>query len=268
MKNLSVYQKKKIMDKFPHWVDHILAFAFCIAIPLYGAIQRRKGFPDITFTSEQKKTIYISGSFSLFIMAAAVMAVWLLFKRPLAEIGLTQPGNFRSWWWMAIIFALVYLVDSAVTLSSKKGVDKTVDNWKKRTPFLPTKNNELPEYFLLCFSAGVFEEIVYRGYLVNYCWYLFDGSNYQQALAIFLPAFAFSIAHFYQGGKAVLKIFVLAVFFGYLFIYSGSLLMVMILHFLVDAIGGLLTIKYMKEEKSQIPDHDGFAENDMPNENE
>jgi hypothetical protein len=44
--------------------------------------------------------------------------------------------------------------------------------------------------------------------------------------------------------------------------------MVMILHFLVDAIGGLLTIKYMKEEKSQIPDHDGFAENDMPNENE
>jgi hypothetical protein len=42
----------------------------------------------------------------------------------------------------------------------------------------------------------------------------------------------------------------------------------MILHFLVDAIGGVLTIKYMKEEKSQIPDQDDFAENDLPNENE
>jgi membrane protease YdiL (CAAX protease family) len=166
---------------------------------------------------------------------------------------------------MKIVFSLIYLIYTAVTLSSKKGIDKTVDNWKKRTPFLPTKNSELPEYFLLCFSAGVFEEIVYRGYLVNYCWYLFDGSNYQQALAIFLPAFAFSIAHFYQGGKAVLKIFVLAVFFGYLFIYSGSLLMVMILHFFVDAIGGLLTIKYMKKEELQVTEPDPPIENDQSN---
>ena len=181
-------------------------------------------------------------------MGAAVMLVWLLFKRPLSEIGLTQPGNFSSWWWMVIVFILLYLADTVITLSTKKGIDKAIDEWKKRTPFLPTKNSELPEYFLLCFSAGVFEEIVYRGYLINYCWYLFEGYNYQQMLAVVLPAFAFSIAHFYQGAKAVLKIFFLAVFFGYLFIYSGSLLIVMILHFLVDAIGGLLTIKYMKEE--------------------
>ena len=163
-----------------------------------------------------------------------------------------------------IAFTLVYLLDTVTTLSSKKGIDTTIDNWKKRTPFLPTKNKELPEYFLLCFSAGVFEEIVYRGYLVNYCWYLFDGYNYQQLLSVFLPALVFSIAHFYQGGKAVLKIFVLAVFFGYLFIFSGSLLMVMILHFLVDAIGGLLTIKYMKEDTPNIIDEEIPVENNPP----
>ena len=212
--------------------------------------KEQKEHPYIHFSSDQKKQIYISGSFSLFIMGAIVVSVWLIFKRPLAELGLTQPGNFRSWWWLAIIFVLVYLLDTVVTLSSKKEIDETVDNWKKRTPFLPTKNSELPEYFLLCFSAGVFEEIVYRGYLINYCWYLFDGYNYQQMIAVVLPALAFSIAHFYQGAKAVLKIFFLAVFFGYLFIYSGSLLIVMILHFLVDAVGGLLTIKYMKRASS------------------
>jgi membrane protease YdiL (CAAX protease family) len=61
----------------------------------------------------------------------------------------------------------------------------------------------------MCFSAGVFEEIVYRGYLINYCWSLFEGSDYQQTIAVLLPALAFSIAHFYQGAKAVLKIFFL-----------------------------------------------------------
>lgn len=239
------------MDKFPHWIDHILAFLLCIAVPLYGAIQRRHGFPGITLSSEQKKRIYISGSFSLFLMGAVVMLAWLLFKRPVSEMGLTQPTAFRLWWWMVIIFMLIYFFDSWITLSSKKGFNETIDNWKKRTPFLPTKKTELPEYFLLCFSAGVFEEIVYRGYLVTYCWYLFDGYQYQQLLSVAVPAFFFSIAHFYQGAKAVIKIFVLAIFFGYLFVYSGSLLVVMVLHFLVDVAGGLLTMKYLKEETNE-----------------
>jgi membrane protease YdiL (CAAX protease family) len=78
--------------------------------------------------------------------------------------------------------------------------------------------------------------------------------------AVAVPAFAFAIAHFYQGAKAVVKIFVLAIFFGYMFILSGSLLLVMILHILVDAIGGLLTIKYMKDdnEPEQLGDENNF----------
>ena len=249
-----------MMDNFPHWVDHILAFLFCIALPLYAARQRIKGTTLIHYNSDQKKQFYISASFSLFIMGAIVVSVWLIFRRPLSELGLTQPGNFRSWWWLAIIFVLVYLLDTFVSFLSKKEIDKTIEEFKKRTPFLPTKNSELPEYFLMCFSAGVFEEIVYRGYLINYCWSLFKGSDYQQMIAVLLPALAFSIAHFYQGAKAVLKIFFLAVFFGYLFIYSGSLLIVMILHFLVDAIGGLLTIKYMKKYVQQPDDESNFLQ--------
>ena len=249
-----------MMGNFPHWVDHIIAFVFCIAIPLYAARQKAKGTSFTSFSSDQKKQIYISGSFSLFVMGAIVVSVWLIFQRPLSELGLTQPVNFRSWWWIAIIFVLVYLLDTFISFSSKKEVDKTIEEFKRRTPFLPTKNSELPEYFLMCFSAGVFEEIVYRGYLINYCWYLFEGYKYQQMIAVVLPALAFSVAHFYQGAKAVLKIFFLSVFFGYLFIYSGSLLIVMILHFLVDAIGGLLTIKYMKEHDQQPYDENNFPQ--------
>jgi len=254
------------MDRFPHWIDHILAFILCVAIPFYAARQRAGELSKIVFSSELKKRIYISGSFSLFIMGAVVMSVWLLFKRPVSEIGLTQPVNIQLWWRLSIILVFVYLLDAFVTLSSKKDIDKTVKNWKKRTPFLPTKKSELPEYLLLCFSAGVFEEIVYRGYLVNYCWYLFEGYNYQRSLSVFLPALVFSIAHFYQGTKAVIKIFVLALFFGYIFIYSGSLLIVMILHFLIDAVGGLLTIKYMKEEDQPLTGQDASVENDLPRE--
>ena len=85
------------MGNFPHWVDHILAFLFCIALPLYAARQRTKGTAPIHFNSDQKKQFYISASFSLFVMGVIVVSVWLIFGRPIAELGLTQPANFRSW---------------------------------------------------------------------------------------------------------------------------------------------------------------------------
>lgn len=240
------------MDKFPNWADHIIACLFCFAIPIYAALKRKKGVVNSFFTSSEKKNIYISGSFSLFLMGMIVAIEWLFSKRPLAELGLTQPANFNAWWWIAGGFIIIYAADAFTTVASKKGLENAKDNWKKRTPFLPTKNSELPEYVLLCFSAGVFEELIYRGFLVTYTWFLFDGVEYRELLAVVLPAFVFSVAHFYQGSKAVLKIFILSLFFGYLFILSGSLLVVMILHFLVDLVGGLLTIKYIQPREESV----------------
>lgn len=250
------------MNNFPHWIDHIVAFIFCAAIPFYAGWKKRKGFTITYFSSAEKKNIYVSGSFSLFLMAAVVITVWLIFRRAVSELGLTQPVNINQWWWVLLIFIVVYVGDIIITLFNKKGIEEAKDNWKKRTPFLPTRKNELPEYVLLCFSAGVFEEIVYRGYLITYCIYLFEQSAFQNYLAIFFPALVFSIAHFYQGFKAVIKIFVLSVFFGYLFLLSGSLLIVMILHFLVDLAGGLLTMKYLKTGPIEFPDPDENSVND------
>jgi len=251
------------MLNFPHWTDHLLAFLYCIVIPGYAAWQKTKSQSVQFFTSEQKKRIYVSGSFSLMMLALPVFLFWIVFKRPFFDLGFTAPINWQNWWWLVAIFIIIYSSDVVITSSSRKNFAKTIDEWKKRTPFLPTKNKELPEYFLLCISAGVFEEIIYRGFLITYCQYLFIASAWQTELSILLPAFVFSVAHFYQGAKAVLKIFILAIFFGYIYVYSGSLAIVMLLHFLVDAVGGLLTIKYMKDNASpdgnENPDSSGEA---------
>jgi hypothetical protein len=63
--------------------------------------------------------------------------------------------------------------------------------------------------------------------------------------------------HILPGAKAVLKIF-FPYFLANFFIFL-SLLIVMILHFLVDAVGGLLTIKYMKEHDQQSNEENNFV---------
>lgn len=235
------------MDRFPLWADHIIAFLFGFAIPLYAAYRRPKDFSNQQFDSEQKKQIYLSGSFSLFAMAFIIVAVWLLFRRPLAELGLTQPVKAESWWWIVFVFVALYIIDTWLAVATDENLSKAINRWKKRTPFMPTQRHELPLYFLMCFSAGIFEEIIFRGFLVTYCFHLFSGLNNPELWAVIIPAIIFSVAHYYQGGKAVIKIVVLSVLFGFIFIRSGSLLVVMLLHFLVDALGGILTMRYMKE---------------------
>lgn len=236
------------MDNFPLWADHILALIFGMAIPFYAAYKRPKDLTGKYFDSRQKKRIYLANSFSLFLMAGVILVVWLLFKRPLTELGFKSIRNFEDWSWLAIIFILLYIIDTGIAFTSKENLAKNFDANATKTPFMPTKRHELPLYFLMCFSAGVFEEIIFRGFLVTYFMYLLSDIVSGEMWAVILPAILFSVAHYYQGSKAVLKIMVLSVLFGYIFILSDSLLVVMILHFIVDAIGGLLTMKYMKKE--------------------
>lgn len=236
------------MDNFPLWADHILAFVFGIAIPFYAAYKRPKDLSGRHFESHQKKTIYLANSLSLFLMALVIIIVWLLFKRPLSELGFKQINTINSWWWLTLLFVMLYTIDTWVAIRSKENLEKTFNDRKNKTPFMPTKLQELPLYFLMCLSAGVFEEIIFRGFLVTYFMYLLSDIVSGEMWAVFLPAIVFSVAHYYQGSKAVLKILILSVLFGYIFILSDSLLIVMLLHFLVDAVGGLLTFKFMKKE--------------------
>ena len=61
-------------------------------------------------------------------------------------------------------------------------------------------------------------------------------------LALLAPAILFSLAHFYQGWAAVLKITILAILLNVIFIYSQSLYPTMIIHFLIDLIGGIVAM--------------------------
>jgi membrane protease YdiL (CAAX protease family) len=236
------------MDNFPVWADHILAFLVGFVIPLLTSYRNAKNPLPAQFDSQQKKRLYLSGSFSLFIIAFIIVLVWVLFNRPLEGLGLTKPGENKSYWWFVLVFIALYIIDTVLAVAVPSGREKTIQRWKTRTPFMPMLPGEFPLYLLLCFSAGIFEEIIFRGFLVTYCYYAFSGIAQQEFWAVLLPAVIFSLAHYYQGSKAVLKIVVLSFLFGYIFIKSGSLLVIMLLHFMVDVAGGLLTLRFMNKE--------------------
>ena len=85
-------------------------------------------------------------------------------------------------------------------------------------------------------TAGICEEIVYRGYLQPQLWAL-SGSL---PLSIAMQAIIFGAAHAYQGWRPALITAVYGVAFGLLAAWRKSIIPGAIAHSLIDIIGGLL----------------------------
>jgi hypothetical protein len=107
---------------------------------------------------------------------------------------------------------------------------------------IPLTWQEYRHYIFLAVAAGISEEIIFRGFLINYLQHYLSGYAYASILSIVLPALVFSLTHLYQGWWSVLKIFFVALMFGWIFVQSGSLLIVIIVHVLIDLISGIVGI--------------------------
>jgi uncharacterized protein len=101
---------------------------------------------------------------------------------------------------------------------------------------LPHGRNEIIVYLLLCATAGLCEEIIFRGYLQKQ----FSAWTRSAAAGLVLQAIVFGAGHAYQGPRLMGVIAVYGCLFGLLALWRRSLRPGMIAHFLQDSLVVLL----------------------------
>lgn len=101
---------------------------------------------------------------------------------------------------------------------------------------LPTTVVERGYFILLSFAAGIFEEIVWRGMVVFAVYAVAPDAAIYWPIAI--SAVVFGFAHVYQGKRGVLATTFLGAVLCWMYLYSGSLLLPMVLHVLIDVRAG------------------------------
>jgi membrane protease YdiL (CAAX protease family) len=98
--------------------------------------------------------------------------------------------------------------------------------------YLPSSPAERRWFVAVAVSAGVCEEVLYRGFLLRYL------TAHAPALggtgAVLVAALMFAVAHTYQGVTGVVATGLMALGFTALFVASGSLWLPMLMHVLVD----------------------------------
>ena len=96
---------------------------------------------------------------------------------------------------------------------------------------IPRTPREIRTMQALAITAGICEEIAYRGFIL---WYLTNWMHV--SLAIVIMAVAFGASHLYQGVKGAAQVAVIGAVAALLYLLSGSLWIPMVLHAVVDII--------------------------------
>ena len=98
--------------------------------------------------------------------------------------------------------------------------------------YLPRTGRERALFALVCVTAGVCEEIIFRGWIIRYLAALPFGLTLWGSLG--LSSALFGLVHLYQGWRGVALTAVLGGMLGLLFLVTGNLIVPVILHVLID----------------------------------
>jgi membrane protease YdiL (CAAX protease family) len=234
----------------PIFIDHILFILFGLILPANAIFRSQPLLKTIDeWSTEMKLAFYRGNSALLWGIAAVILAVWYFAGRPLADLGLQWPeaGTWERALAVSGAFLLAYGIDAWLEMATPQAREKTSRQWRAHTPFLPENKQELRGFYHLAFSAAVGEEVLFRAYFITYLLGVLGTTTGDKALALVLPTIIFALSHYYQGWKAIAKIAVLSLAFGIIFLISRSLLLPVLLHFIVDVMGGWLGFRLLRE---------------------
>ena len=177
----------------PTAVDHVLALLLGIVLPLLSVLIGHGALRGETFDRSQKFALFRGNSIALWVAATAVIGVWLLADRSLRDLGLAVPRGSWPAALLTLAIALSFVLDSWLQVRTPERRRKACERLRRDTPFLPTSRAEFVPYALMAVSAGVCEEVLFRGHLIRYVQAMVGDSPSEQVVAVGLPAIVFAL---------------------------------------------------------------------------
>jgi membrane protease YdiL (CAAX protease family) len=141
-------------------------------------------------------------------------------------------------WLLGAAFLLTAL--ALVFRHWRRSVEEHKPTWRL---FAPTNHRERKMWVALSLSAGIGEELVWRGVLPA----LLAAVTGSLALGITVSVASFALAHAIQGLRSVLAIAAIALAFHALVFVTGSLYVAMMVHFLYDVIAGFSYARFARD---------------------
>ncbi len=225
--------------------DHILFVVLVVAAPLFASfymfprLLRALAAGDTGLRLFTYNRIIVQGWFFFLL----ILGLWFWQGRPFGDLGLRFDWRWTFWAGLALAVAAGFVLSfiQQRLLASKEGRDRLLGQLKEISLFLPHTRDERNRFFLVGITAGVWEEALFRGFLL---WYFSQWMGIWAALA--LSSVFFGIAHLYQGWKGFVRTGIVGLVFGSLYVLTGSLWVPMLLHAYVDINSGATVFEALR----------------------
>ncbi len=232
--------------------DHILVAILFIVLPVLSVTDFRKLKSQLNAGKPTARLFFyrsiIAWSWGL---TLAVAELWLVDKRSIGQLGFGFETGTDFWIGLAItvvVCGLTIMQAIALRRDPEKSRAMAV-KFESVKEMIPHTDQEAREFVALSITAGICEEIVYRGYLMLYI---------TSAIAIegmwpaaLLSSLAFGLAHTYQGPKGVLRVSLMGLVFAGLYLLTGSIWLPIVLHAVIDLVSGSLGRAVIAADEAQ-----------------
>ena len=224
-----------------HFIDHIVVALLVLVLPVIDFFFIRERAAKIQAgQTELRMKLYRNILWEEWVGTIAIVALWFGLGRGAAELGLSPRFGALAW----AGYALCAVVCGLLILQARSVIGKpdTYADFRKQVGWLsfltPHTDREMKTFNAVSLTAGICEEVAYRGFLTAYlmAWL---GTPLWGALV--LSSLAFGLAHMYQGPVGILRTGFVGAVMALLYGLTGSLWAPMVAHVVMDLTAGWMS---------------------------
>lgn len=229
------------------FVDHLFILLVFVVLPIHSTIDTRRYLARIEAGHPANRVrLYVETMIMQWVFLAVVGITWWILGRPLSDLGFKQLAGSGLWGGIAvlavIIGTLVYGWQSIKSASDEEK-SKQLNGLGRMVEFLPHSNRDLRYFVCLSITAGIVEEIFYRGFVL---WYL--GSFIPLWVAVVVSSISFGIGHSYLGATGAVRAGLLGLGFAIYFVLTGSVWLPILAHIALDILQGLMAVELFRKD--------------------
>ena len=234
-------------------VDHIFILLIFVVLPIYSAIDARLYLARIEAGQLANRIrFYVETSIMQWVFLAAVGIAWWVLGRPITDLGFKNLEGLELWGGSAVLVVIIGMLvygGQTTKRASDQEKMKQVKELGLIVHFLPHTSRDLRYFFGVSITAGIVEEIVFRGFAL---WYL--ESFMPLWVAVVVSSIGFGLGHSYQGASGVVRAGLVGLGFAIFYVLTGSVWLPILAHTALDILQGLIAVELLRTDK------DGAAE--------
>lgn len=226
----------------PNPIDGLLLVLLALGLPLRAwlAMRRLRSASDEE-AARLRPRLWLRAITTQWLLTAAVILQWVVQRRSFGSLSLVPVLGWGAGGVLlgVVVMAFMLHAQRRGLASTPEVVERLSARLAPVKRLMPSSRAEWPGFVALAITAGVCEELLFRGFLL----WLFSQFLPLWWMAALAQAALFGIAHAYQGPRGVFLTFAVGVFLTGVMWISGSIWPAMLLHALLDLNSGDFAVR-------------------------